>query len=238
MNEHLFYHKDLSESTQSLSFVDEEFHHMTRVLRLKAGDKLEIINGQGIIASGVLREIQKKNAHVNIEKINCISPPAPKLALAFAPVKKRDKNEWIIEKAIEIGVSAIYLFVSSHSERSEIKMERIDKTIIAAMKQSGELFKPEVNVLHTFDLVSDQVANYTNKFIAWCGASAADSLSHHNLNKKDTVIFIGPEGGFSSSEIETAVGKGFVPVSLGKNRLRTETAAIFSLSVLKSKSEI
>ena len=157
------------------------------------------------------------------------------LHLAVAPTKLNDRYEWFLEKATEIGVTEITPIICNHSERKAVKIDRFEKKIQSAMKQSLSAFLPKINKAISFDdFLKLQKDNLHQKLIAHCEESKKQSLKSVLKPNNNTILLIGPEGDFSKEELALAMKSGYLPVSLGENRLRTETAAllgVFHLSI-------
>ncbi|MGL4597473.1 MAG: RsmE family RNA methyltransferase, partial [Bacteroidia bacterium] len=155
--------------------------------------------------------------------------------LGIAPTKNADRMEWLVEKATEIGIERIVLLDCEHSERSQLKTERLEKIAISAMKQSQQAFLPTIDVMQAFETVVAEKFEGL-KYIAHCHSIEKKHL--HNVCEQSTPTFvlIGPEGDFSKAEIDLAIQHGFVPVSLGETRLRTETAAFTALFSVTMKA--
>jgi 16S rRNA (uracil1498-N3)-methyltransferase len=221
----LFYSPDISESSQQFSFSKEESRHIVRALRKSVGDILQITNGRGWLFTGEIIENNLKRCSVNIVSREFVKPRIYSLHLAVAPTKMNDRYEWFLEKATEIGVDIITPIICDHSERKVIKKERFEKIIQSAMKQSLQLHLPKLNNTTRFSDFINQPQE-GDLFIAHCEDSDRKSLKSQLKRNKNLVILIGPEGDFSVKEIEIALAKGFIPVTLGETRLRTETAAV------------
>ncbi|PCH69185.1 MAG: 16S rRNA (uracil(1498)-N(3))-methyltransferase [Bacteroidetes bacterium] len=219
---HIFYCPDISENP----FLSEkESRHATKVLRLKNGEKINLIDGNGGFYTVKIIDENSKKCKVKIlEKRRNYGKRNYYLHIAIAPTKNISRFEWFLEKATEIGIDEITPIICQHSERKTLKTERLEKILISAMKQSQQAFLPRLNPIVSFNELINKSVNQ-QKLIAIC---AGEGKSQHlkNLYKKenDAVICIGAEGGFSKDEIEASVDKGYAPVSLGSNRLRTETA--------------
>lgn len=222
----LFFHPEISESDKEVRFSRDESKHIVKVLRKREGDRLHLTNGKGWIFETeiILASLNSCTARVlSSEK----EPPAPyHLHVAVAPTKMNDRYEWFLEKATEIGIQEITPVICDHSERKVVKFERFQRVIQSALKQSLHTRFPILHEPASFKdfIEQDQQAN---KFIAHCEEDRPRKLLSKSLKKgSSAVILIGPEGDFSSREIEMAIKGGWEPVSLGASRLRTETAAV------------
>ncbi len=221
----LFYNSNLTESNTEIKFSREESKHISKVLRKKEGDLLHITNGQG---NSFVAKITFSSPTVCIASVTSCKKQSPKpyrLHLAVAPTKMNDRYEWFLEKATEIGIDEITPIICDHSERKIIKTERFERILQSAMKQSLQNYLPK---LHPAISYNDFVAqkNEGQLFIAHCEETKKQSLKDTLSPQSDIVIMIGPEGDFSTKEIELALASGYAPVTLGETRLRTETAAI------------
>ncbi|MEM5538605.1 16S rRNA (uracil(1498)-N(3))-methyltransferase [Olleya sp. AS48] len=221
----LFYNPDIAPDTNQFSFPKDESRHIVKVLRKKTGDLLNITNGKGYLFEAELTIADQKNCVVNILNTTHQAPKNYQLHLAVAPTKMNDRYEWFLEKATEIGVTSITPIICDHSERKVVKIERFDKIIQSAMKQSLSCYYPILNAPITFkDYINQNFDGDT--YIAHCEETYKKSLKSQVLPNKKITILIGPEGDFSVKEIKMAIQNKFIPVTLGETRLRTETAAI------------
>lgn len=223
----LFYQPDILPDTSFISFDKEESRHIIKVLRRKLGDDIYITDGKGYLFKGVIESDNLKKCVVKILNKQKKSNLPYHLHLAVAPTKMNDRYEWFLEKATEIGVSEITPIICNHSERNVIKKERLERVLISAMKQSLRTYLPKLNspISYAYFIENHFLGC---KYIAHCEESEKRFLSKElNLEKANSItLLIGPEGDFSTDEIEHAISKGFTAVSLGKSRLRTETAAV------------
>lgn len=221
----LFYTSEINNQTETYFFDKEESKHIVKVLRKKEGDILFVTNGLGFLFKTEITLASEKKCTVKIIEVEKKEQLSYYIHLAVAPTKMNDRFEWFLEKATEIGIQEITPIICEHSERKIIKTDRFEKIIQSAMKQSNQFYLPKLN-----EPVSFKEFMNLNKeghlFIAHCEDSLKNDL-HKNipLNEKYTLL-IGPEGDFSSKEIETALQKNYKPVALGNTRLRTETAAV------------
>ena len=222
---HLFYQPELQNGLLQLS--EEETRHAVRVLRLNAGNQIDITDGKGIQAKAVITEISKRSCTFEILKQTKEEQRfLPKVAIA--PTKSIDRFEWFLEKAVELGVSEICPILCSNSERRIIKHERSEKILLAAMKQSQRSWIPKLHPLTRFE---DFVEGAQEQLlIAHCRNAEKTSLTDEL--RTDSWVLIGPEGDFTKEEIDLTLKKQAIEIDLGKSRLRTETAGIFALSVI------
>ncbi|QHI35883.1 Ribosomal RNA small subunit methyltransferase E [Kordia antarctica] len=221
----LFYTPELTSETKHYTFSKEESKHMVRVLRKKEDDVLHITNGKGAVFLAKITIADQKSCVVKIMSHEFQEPKSYKLHLAVAPTKMNDRYEWFLEKATEIGIDTITPIICDHSERKIIKAERFEKIIQSATKQSLSTYFPELKPISSF---SDFIKRHSDDqlFIAHCEEDKKQSLKQVLKARKDVTILIGPEGDFSTKEIELALANNYIPVTLGETRLRTETAAI------------
>ncbi|QNJ98814.1 16S rRNA (uracil(1498)-N(3))-methyltransferase [Constantimarinum furrinae] len=223
----LFYHPGISETSKEVMFSKDESRHISKVLRKNAGDLVHLTNGKGWFFDARLESTNPKQCLATITAAKEEPPLKYSLHLAVAPTKLNDRYEWFLEKATEIGITEITPVICDHSERKVIKPERYEKILQSAMKQSLKSHLPQLNnavSLRSF-LESEKTSGAT-KYIAHCEDSQKKSLKAVLQQETEYTILIGPEGDFSSEEIQQAIANGFIPVSLGESRLRTETAAI------------
>lgn len=227
----LFYNADLDNSSKQFNFSSEESKHIVKVLRKRAGDLLTITNGKGYLFEAEILVADPKKCRAQIVKAKRTIPRLHSLHMAVAPTKMNDRYEWFLEKATEIGVNEFSPILCDRSERKVIKHERYQKVIQSAMKQSLQTFLAKLNPLVDLKTFVEQ-DHQGLKFIAHCAESDKMELKRCVAPDKDVIILIGPEGDFSEEEISLAVKNGFVPVSLGPNRLRTETAALVACTIV------
>ncbi len=221
---HIFYTPDVKKQIFKLN--EEESKHAIRVLRLKVGDQIQLIDGKGGFYTTEIVDAHSKACEVKIlEKIEQYGKRNYHIHIAIAPTKNISRFEWFLEKATEIGIDEITPLLADHSERRTIKPERLQKVITSAVKQSIKAYHPVLHPFQTLDEFFEQELP-ENKFIAHLEEGSRTLLSKALKPKDRIVILIGPEGDFSPSEIQQSLAKGFMPVSLGDSRLRTETAGI------------
>jgi 16S rRNA (uracil1498-N3)-methyltransferase len=228
---HTFYSPDIVENKAVLS--SEESAHCLRVLRLGKGDQVIVIDGKGGMFEAVITEPDTRACRLEITKV--LPSPAQrkhKIHIAIAPTKNMDRFEWFVEKSIEIGIDIITPLLCQRSERRVLKTDRLHKLIISTMKQAMVTQLPVLNELMPYNqFVKTMDAAKDNRFIAHCGESSRKELKQALLPQSDAVVLIGPEGDFTAEEVQLAVESGFKPVTLGNNRLRTETAGIVACHI-------
>ena len=231
----LFYSPEIS---VDMELPHDEAQHCIKVLRLKEGEMVRLADGKGTFYDATISTITGKRCLLHIEKEYPQKPLwSGYIHLAMAPTKLMDRNEWFVEKAVEFGVDEISFIRTAHSERDVIKLERIEKIAVSAMKQSQKAVLPKLNPMVKFsDFISSNQDG--DRFIAHCEELNKIELKDSVIRGNKTTVLIGPEGGFDEKEVETAFENGGKVVSLGKRILRTETAAITSVSMCMLHAEM
>lgn len=222
---HLFYTPEIKNSTYTLNSIESK--HCVRVLRLKEGDHIQLIDGRGSFYTAEITDANQKSCKVKcIETIKEYGKRNFSLHIAIAPTKNIDRIEWFMEKTTEIGIDTYTSLLCDHSERKIVKDERLMRIITSAVKQSLKAYHPTLNPLTKFkDFIKQDFKG--QKFIAHCEEGTEKKvLQDLYIQNEDVTILIGPEGDFSPSEIEMARNAGFKEISLGNSRLRTETAGL------------
>jgi len=230
---HLFYDPTVTKGQSSHTLSEEESKHACRVLRLKENDEILLLNGKGFEFRAKITDANPKKCSVEI--IDSKEEKAPKYSIhiAIAPTKNSDRIEWFLEKATEIGITEISLLICSNNERKQIKNERFEKILISAMKQSKRLYLPKLNGLISYNEFIDK---NPNGLIAHCYEGEKTTILQ-NFKSIDCPILIGPEGDFSLKEVEAALKSGYKAITLGENRLRTETAGLICVMQAKLKMD-
>lgn len=242
----LFYSKEITE-TGYATLDTEESRHAVRVLRMREGDELHVTDGCGHLYRCAI--VAADASACVVETLLEVTPPADtprcRLHLAVAPTKNPSRMEWLVEKAVEVGIDELTLLDCDHSERSFLKTDRLERIALSAMKQSLHLSLPRINPaialqewMESGEGRAEKAGAVTQKFIAHCEAGQPRTpLAEALLPGHDAVVLIGPEGDFSEEEIQLALRQGFQPVSLGPSRLRTETAALYAAVAFSVKNE-
>lgn len=232
----VFYIKGATEGLNTLT--EEESKHCVKVLRMIEGECFCVTDGEGSLFDAELVEALPKRATVRLSnKRKGYDHWGFKLEIAIAPTKLNERMEWFLEKATEIGIDRVRLFTSYHSERRAANVERFQKVMVAAMKQSIKSRLPKIEDLVPFDKLVKQPFD-GQKFIAWIDDGVKECLCDLYQKGQNALVLIGPEGDFSPEEVTLAKENGFVPVSLGEARLRTETAALVACHTIQLINQI
>ena len=204
---------------------EEESFHAIRVLRLRVGETIHLLDGRGSkFATQIMAIEGKKVAFGTLEVIDSEPTSSHKIHLYVAPTKQMERMEWMVEKCGEFGIHGIHFFSSKNSERKEIKLQRLEKTAISALKQSKNLYLPTITGLHTLKDVAEKEGG--EKLFAFISNPPVSSLAKTAAKGQEYHVLVGPEGDFTPEESELFVNKKWKPFSLGKSILRTETAGI------------
>ncbi len=229
----LFYSPSIT--PPSHQFDREESAHIVRVLRLKEGNLLLLTDGKGHLYRCKVVDANPKTCRVNLVSTEELITNSYHLHIAIAPTKNINRFEWFLEKATEIGINEITPMVCDHSERTGVKTERLQKVLIAAMKQSLKTWLPALHEPKRFGaLIREEFSG--QKFIAYCETGSEALFQTIYKPGKPALILIGPEGDFSPEEVTQAIQEGFIPVSLGNSRLRTETAGVVACTTVQIKN--
>lgn len=228
----LFYIPELEPTHTTCMMGAEESHHAVITLRMKVGQTINMTNGRGDLFSGRIVEASKSGCAVEVLSVSSgIGRRDYFVHMAVCPTKNIDRYEWFLEKSTEVGIDHITPLLGQHSERKVVKHDRSAKVVMSAVKQSLKYYVPELDELTAVsDFVKQEFSPGIGKFIAYCSdefekVELCDALKDYS----GAVVMIGPEGDFSPREVALAIEHGFSPVSLGRSRLRTETAALVSV---------
>jgi len=218
----------LENPTQTTHLSDEDSHHASKVLRMGVGSEFYLLDGNGTkFVSKIIKIEGKKVYFKELQVVENLPENPQKLHLWIAPTKQMERMEWMVEKCTEMGIKSIGFFVSKNSERKEIKLNRLDKIIVSALKQSKQLYKTQLSEILSFkNLITQLNSEKSVKAFAYISNENISSLAEIAKQKSETHILIGPEGDFSMEEIETLKQNKYEPFSLGKSILRSETAGL------------
>ena len=231
--ERYFYQPDIALG----ELTKEDTQHAVRVLRMTEGDELWLMDGRGVFyRAEIAAASNHKCAYRILETLPQERAWRGHLHLAMAPTKLNDRTEWFAEKATEIGMDEMSFLDCQYSERRTLKTERMDKIVIAAMKQSRKAWKPVVNEMQAFKQFVMQERS-GQKFICHCHEGERPYLLDVMETGEDATVLIGPEGDFSEEEVGLAEAQGYKAVSLGSSRLRTETAALVAVHLMNIKNQ-
>ena len=203
--------------------------HISRSFRKKIGDNIRVTNGLGCLCNAEIIERGKK-IKVKIKSIEKFKAPNLSIHIAISPLKNISRFEWFVEKATELGISQITPVVCEHSEKKKVNTERLERILISSLKQSNQFFKPKINSINTFE---NFILNSEDQLLM-ANLKTSNKLSEKLFTKPNICLMIGPEGGFSNSEIDLAKKQDIKEVTLGNSRLRSETAAIYGMSIIRS----
>lgn len=223
-----FYSPDI-ELTGTLP--EDESTHCCRVLRMREGAEIETVDGEGHVYRCIITDAHPKHTGVEIiERKDQSQNWQGSLTLAVAPTKNSDRMEWLVEKAVEMGVNEIVLLRCEHSERRKMNTDRLVRIAVSAMKQSLKARLPIVTGLVNYkDFINEHTGNSEFRCFGYCSPEVERRDFGQSCPKcSDVVVMIGPEGDFSASEVSGAIDAGFHPVTFGTSRLRTETAALYA----------
>jgi len=236
-----FFHPASIEENSTIALDEAAAKHICLVLRKKQGDKILLTDGAGRSAIAVITSIDKKKCGVLVESVALNTDFRVPLHLCVAFTKNPGRNEWLLEKATELGVSNIIPVLTARTERTKINYERWRNIMVSALLQSQQYYLPQLHEAKTLDKVINSYRNISQKLVAHCiEGKIRLPLSKSLKSGEETVIMIGPEGDFSQDEVNLCLANDFLPVSMGSQRLRTETAAITAcayFSLINDKEE-
>lgn len=236
---HRFYCPDIAET---LTLGEEDSKHCVKVLRMAEGDTIEVVDGNGMLYTCRITMAHPKRCAVAVADKQHQPPHWPhRIVLGIAPTKNLDRIEWLVEKCVEMGVDRIIPLRCHNSERTVLKTERLKKIMVSAMKQSLKATLPRLDELTPIEQVLAEPLEGT-RCIAYCDAmlprDQRQSLATAYKPGNDVVVLIGPEGDFSPEEVQAAREAGYVPVTLGESRLRTETAGMMAVAAIHTLIEV
>ena len=222
-----FYVPELNSSITTLDETNSK--HVVTVLRMKKGEELLLTDGKGKKAQAIIVDDHRKKCAVQVTRIEETATISPSISIGISLLKNSSRLEWFMEKATELGITEIVPLICEHTEKEHFKKDRMQQILISAMLQSQQSWMPILKEPIGFNQILNNPS--ANKIIAYCGDGEKKPLKSISINA-DTIILIGPEGDFSKKEFNSAIEKGFQPVTLGNTRLRTETAGIVAATIL------
>jgi 16S rRNA (uracil1498-N3)-methyltransferase len=225
-----FYLPQLTDKAGDITLPEDTARHIAQVLRMQAGEEILLTNGNGTLAAATLASVEKKRVGARIVNIDRVSAPKQQLHLAVAFTKNTSRNEWLLEKATELGVNRITPLITARGYRERIKPERWNAILVSAMLQSKQSWLPKLDP--PMALVDAIAIKGEQMLIAHCmedQETPRTPIMAAMTGGINTLILIGPEGDFTPAEVTLATAAGAIPVSIGGNRLRTETAALTAI---------
>ena len=230
----LFFTETYLEGQTVLELDETNSRHIVQVLRMQEGEALELTDGKGHQLLAEIETAHKKHCTVTIKQVQFHPAPERKTAIAIALLKNASRFEWFLEKATEIGISAIYPLKTERTEKQHFRFDRMRGILISAILQSRQFWLPELQEPLPFTSMNFPAGAGFLNCIAHCEAGGKPLLyTLPDLGKKNVLLLIGPEGDFTPQEIDHATAQGCIPVSLGDTRLRTETAALVGCMMLR-----
>lgn len=232
----IFFAKTISPSSQTFTLDEDTSKHVIMVLRHKNGDAILLADGRGNRYRCTIVDDNRKRCAVHVEEVVKMPAPRPQCAIGIAFTKNASRNEWFLEKAMEIGIQCIIPLLSKRTEKDKFKMERLESILVSAMMQSQQYYLPVLQEPVAFDTLVKEYTT-TQRFIAHCLPEEKKYFGDALVKGQDALILIGPEGDFAPEEIDLALENGYKPVSLGSTRLRTETAGMVACVIMQSVNE-
>lgn len=229
-----FYIESFDAAQQLITLNEETSKHVVQVLRMQVGEPLNLTDGKGSLLTVAITDAHKKHCVVKVQATS-YKPQAPrKTTIAVSLVKNASRFEWFLEKATEIGVTEIIPLLCERTERQHFRFDRMKGILVSAMLQSQQTWLPVLHEPTKFENLKMMQFENALKLIAHCEETEKNQFSNFQIDQfKNSIILIGPEGDFTTTEINTAIAEGYHPVMLGETRLRTETAAVVAATLLK-----
>ena len=232
-----FYIEHFDPAQQAIELNEDTSRHIVQVLRMKPGEKLNLTDGNGHLVSTEIEDGHKKHCRVRVIETKKISQDKRNVSIGISLIKNTSRFEWFLEKATEIGVNEIIPLICERTEKQKFRSDRLKNILVSAMLQSQQCWLPSLQEPALFEEVV-KISTQQQKFIAHCIEEKKSALpALLSVPVASQLLLIGPEGDFTTGEVELALQHHFVPVLLGSTRLRTETAGIVAATLLKQLSE-
>lgn len=236
---HRFFYPGVMAPKSVVTLESETAKHIWQVLRMDEGDRMLLTDGKGTVADAEIQYVERHKCNAKILGVRFHERQGKQLHLCIAFTKNNARNEWLLEKATELGVGSITPIITSRYQKAHIRIDRWEKILQSAILQSQQNYLPELSPLMPMKEAVDKYADVSQKFIAHCNTDVNKRPLHEMLKASEyAVIFIGPEGDFTPDEVNLFIGAGYKPVSLGMQRLRTETAAIAAAAYYNVISDV
>jgi len=230
-----FYHAAIEKNQKAITLDEPTSKHVIQVLRMQEGEQLMLTNGKGLKVTGTIVAAERKRCGIKVNHIEEVPERPYKFTLAISFTKNNSRNEWLLEKATEMGIERIIPVISARTEKEKFNASRLQGILVSAMLQSQQCFLPELPEPVALNKFFAQVGPEDQKLIAHCiDEEKRTSLLTALQPQKNTVVLIGPEGDFTKQEVDLCMEKGFSSVTLGANRLRTETAGLYVCTVFNA----
>ena len=229
----VFYCTEIQGNT--ICLTGDDARHCAKVLRKRPGDSILLTDGCGTLAQATLTHVSPTDCVAEVAERKLVPLRSISLHLAVAPTKNADRMEWLVEKAVELGVERISFIICDHSERRKIDLDRMRRIAIAALKQSQTAWLPALQVIAFSDFVH-QAALPARRYVAWCDDQNTAQLVDETWCDEEVLLLIGPEGDFSTEEIGICKSLNYKEIKLGSRRLRTETAALYGCFTIAAKN--
>jgi len=224
-----FYISSFDKDHREMDLDEDTSRHIVQVLRMGAGETLQLTDGRGTLLTATITTAHKKKCHVKVETVTLLPPPERQVAIAISPLKNTSRFEWFLEKATEIGVTGIIPLMSDRTERQHLRPDRLRNILVSALLQSQQTWLPILRPPISFAQLLDE-PGFDRHLIAWLGDP--QKAVYPRPDTRSTLILIGPEGDFTPEEAASALARQYIPVTLGNNRLRTETAGVVAATLL------
>lgn len=230
-----FYHRPLDQQQKIFTLDEPTSKHCIQVLRMQEGEPMLLTNGKGLKVKADIVAADRKRCSVRVIEAELLPERPYAFALGIAFTKNSSRNEWLLEKVTEMGIEHIYPLICTRSEKEKFNAERMNGILVAAMLQSQQCFLPELHEPLSVKKIASLLPEYQQRLIAHCmDQEHRNALPGKLTTPENTLVLIGPEGDFTKDEVTLCLGNGFQPVSLGRNRLRTETAGLYACTVFNA----
>jgi len=229
MNLPYFYISSHEPGQPEIDLDEDNSRHIVQVLRMEVGDEMRLTDGKGALVTAGIAEAHKKRCRVAVRSVELLPPPAQKVAVAISPLKNASRFEWFLEKATEIGVAEIIPLMTDRTERQHLRPDRLHNILVSALLQSRQTWLPVLQPATPLVQLLE-APGFDRRLIAWIEERSANAYPSPQAGS--TLILIGPEGDFTPEEVAAALSRKYIPVTLGKNRLRTETAGVVAATLL------